>query len=140
MTNTMLITLFALATIKNDLPQGLLSAVCWVESNHKVSAIHEDDGGASSLGICQIKLDTARMLGFKGPEKLLMLPSVNIHYAARYLKWQLTRYHNNVPKALAAYNAGSFKPSNSCHIATKQCVAVNETYVHKVVHAWINER
>lgn len=118
-----IILTFALVSHNVSLPTGLLSAVCYVESKHKVDAMHLDDGNSNSVGICQIKLSTARWLGFKGTEADLKNPKTNIHYAAKYLKYQLKRYGNDINKAISAYNAGSFKKSN-------------HKYVNKVITAW----
>lgn len=110
------------------LPQGLLSAVCLVESGHSIAAITYDDGGSDSLGVCQVKLDTARMLGFKGTAEQLRTPQINAKYAGKYLSKQITRYNKDLSCAVAAYNAGS------CLKIGKKIV--NQQYVDKVMSAW----
>lgn len=87
------------------LPNGLLESICYVETKHNVAAIARQDGGSDSYGICQVKMSAARHMGFKGNEKQLMEPEVNIHYAAKLLQYQIKRY-SNVPKAVTAYNKG----------------------------------
>ena len=129
MVNQTLALLFALATQSNHLPIGLLSSLCFVESSHNVHAMHRDDGGGNSVGICQIKLNTARLLGFKGTENDLKNPKVNVQFAGLYLHRQLTRYHGDTPRAVSAYNAGSYRPG-------KQTFARNQRYVEKVFKAW----
>ena len=109
MNTTILALLFTAATNTFHLPPGLISSVCYVETKHDVNAIHHDDGGSDSLGICQIKLATAKDLGFDGTEKELMVPSVNIFYAAKYLARQHKRYDGNPVKAVIAYNRGNAK-------------------------------
>lgn len=99
--------LFTAAAEKYNLPPGMLEAVCYVESTYKTDAIHHDDGHGNSLGVCQIKLATARLVGFKGTEEELMRPALNIEYSAKYLKHQLNRYANDLHRALVAYNRGS---------------------------------
>lgn len=101
--------LFSTASQTFNLPSNLLASVCFIESSHKIDAVHEHDGVGNSVGICQIKLNTAAWLGYKGNEKDLMKPSVNIYWAAKYLKYQLKRYHGNVSKALIGYNKGNAK-------------------------------
>jgi soluble lytic murein transglycosylase-like protein len=91
------------------LPQGLLSSLCYVESTHNVNAIHKDDGRGNSVGVCQIKLETAQWLGFKGTEKQLMDPKTNIYYAAKYLARNSSRYNGDITKAIIAYNIGHAK-------------------------------
>jgi soluble lytic murein transglycosylase-like protein len=98
-------TLFIATTINHSLPVGLLESLCYIESKHDIYALHKDDGGSDSLGICQIKLSTARSLGFKGTKQQLMEPAVNIHYAGKYLKHQLLRYRS-IERAVIAYNLG----------------------------------
>lgn len=128
-----LYALFVAATHTYDLPKGLLSSLCFVESNHKVHAYNQHDGRSPSYGVCQIKLGTAKYVGFKGSEKDLMKPRTNIMYAAKYLKKQLNRYHGNVRRAVAAYNAGTFKQDEFGNI-------INHNYVKKVFIAWTNNK
>lgn len=108
----MLTLLFNATSNTFVLPPDLLSSLCFIESSHKVSAIHLDDGGSNSVGICQLKLSTARWLGFNGTEKQLMDPAINIYYSGLYLSRLITRYSGNLDKAVIAYNmghAGSFE-------------------------------
>lgn len=100
--------LFLTMSIKYGLPPDLLSSLCWVESRHNISAVHHDDGGSDSLGICQIKHSTAEELGFKGTPKQLMEPRYNIKYAAIYLSKQIKRY-NSIERGVIAYNRGNAK-------------------------------
>lgn len=104
-----LMTLFNANTKEFNLPVGVLAATCFIESSYRVNAIHKDDGNGDSLGVCQVKLATAKWMGFKGTEKQLMKPEINVYYAAKYLKYQLKRYDNNIPRALTAYNRGNAK-------------------------------
>lgn len=100
--------LFMSTTMQLNLPPGLLSSVCFVESSHRISAIHKDDGPEDSLGICQLHYSTAKWMGFKGTPQQLMEPHNNILYAGKYLKYQLNRY-KAVNKAVIAYNFGNAK-------------------------------
>lgn len=114
------------------LPDGVLKAVCFVESSHKADAVNIHDGGSSSFGVCQIKLSTARMMGFEGTQKDLLTPEINAFYAGKYLKKQLVRYEGDVLCAIAAYNAGTCYKKNG-HITNKE-------YVRKVMDAWLDNR
>lgn len=105
---------------------ALLLAICTHESGlNNITVPH--DGGTPSYGICQVKYDTAKMLGFSGKEKDLMLPKVNAKWAASYLKYQETRYDGDWCKIAAAYNAGTYNESKK-----KPGCPRNLTYVRNV--------
>lgn len=123
-----LLLIFASVTQTLSLPTGLLSSLCFVESKHNLTAVVKNDGGTPSIGVCQVKLATAKMLGFKGNEKELKKPIVNIYYAGLYLSKQINRY-KDVTKGIAAYNSGSYITNNSGK-------TVNHKYVRKVLLAW----
>lgn len=98
----------------------LLLAVCSHESNNFTLKYNANDRGSESLGICQVKLATARMLGFKGSTKELMTDKMNAKFAAMYVKYQQNRYSvtdkmtdksQDWVKLVSAYNAGSYVES-----------------------------
>ncbi len=107
-----------------NIPATLLLAICTTESNLK-NVINPDDGGSPSYGICQVKLGTAKMFSTSVTQHDLMLPRVNAHYAALYVRYQLKRYRYNIPNAISAYNAGSL-------FLTDKGKHTNEAYVIKV--------
>ncbi len=89
---------------------ALLVAICTQETRlTNVTVYH--DGGSPSYGICQMKYQTAKMLGFQGKADDLINPIVNAHWAAKYVAYQAERYGNDWCKIAAAYNAGSFNES-----------------------------
>lgn len=105
--NTLAINMmFMIVSAQFNLPPGLLSSICFVESSHNPTVIHHDDGRGDSLGICQIKLETAKGLGFNGDKKELMTIENNIYYAGAYLRHQQVRYNGDISKAVIAYNIG----------------------------------
>lgn len=114
---------FLIAGLLTGVDPTLLSAICYVESKHDAGAYVAMDGNSPSYGICQIKLATARFMGFKGTAEQLMEPATNIYYAARYMAYQKRRY-NDRKKALSAYNAGRAIESNKA------------TYVRKVMRRY----
>lgn len=131
---TELLLIFATVTQTFHLPEGLLSGLCYVESNHKIHAINKNDGGADSVGMCQIKFDTAKSMGYRGDVKTLHhSAALNAHYAGKYLRYQMNRYDQDVKKAIAAYNAGSY-------IINKNGLPVNRDYVKKVMNAWADQK
>lgn len=100
---------FLLTTAQYNLPPNLLSSLCYVESHYDIHAIHLEDGPEDSLGVCQLHISTAKLMGFKGTKRQLMDPQVNIHYAGAYLAHQIKRYNGQINKAVIAYNYGSAK-------------------------------
>lgn len=128
-----LAAVFSLVSTAYNLPEGLLSATCFVESSHRVHVVNHKDGGSRSNGVCQIKLETAKYLGFQGTEKELMDPETNIYWAGVYLSKQLKRYDGNVRQAVAAYNAGRLRLDDKGNIR-------NQKYVTRVYAAWSEGR
>lgn len=110
---------FIITTGQFNLPPDLLRSLCYVESHHDITAVHHDDGNGDSLGVCQIKIKTAKLMGFKGTEKELMNPETNIYYAGKYLSHQVNRYQGSVKKAVIAYNIGSARDLTSSRYQRK---------------------
>jgi soluble lytic murein transglycosylase-like protein len=99
-----------LAAKKAHVTGAVLLAICSHESGlNNVKVPH--DGGSASYGICQVKYDTAQMLGYTGKPEGLMEPETNAKYAAAYLNFQFKRYDGNWCQAVAAYNAGRYNES-----------------------------
>lgn len=119
--------LFILTSIKYNLPPGLLKSLCYIESKHDTSVVSVNDGGSDSIGICQVKLKTAKWLGFKGNEKDLLKPENNIEYAGKYLKYQIERY-DSLSKGVIAYNRGNSKG------------LTNSIYLDKVINQWKEDK
>jgi Transglycosylase SLT domain len=84
------------------LPPALVDAVMAVESRYN-SAVIGNDG---EIGLMQVMLPTARMLGFTGTEAELADPSTNIHYGVKYLAgaWRLAG--EDLCTATMKYRAG----------------------------------
>ena len=89
--------LFAAATRKYDLPEGLLKAVARAESNFNPSA----KSSAGAIGLMQIMPGTAREFGVN-PRN----PAEAVDGAARLLRSNLRQFDGSVRLAVAAYNAG----------------------------------
>lgn len=124
---------FLLTSYQYNLPPGLLDSICFVESKYDINATHKDDGGESSLGVCQLHYSTAKWLGFNGTSKQLMDPQTNINYAGAYLSKQLSRYRNNPQKAVIAYNYGHVPKSLTY---TKYQIKVFTKWGDKNVQKW----
>ena len=90
---------------------ALLLAICTQETNLTNVVVYHD-GSSPSYGVCQVKYDTAKMLGFKGRPNDLVNPATNAKWAASYLRYQERRYGtDNWCKLAASYNAGSYSES-----------------------------
>lgn len=104
------------ASARTGLNSDILYAVCFVETKLNTTAYASRDGKSPSYGVCQIKLNTARGLGFKGAKEALMNPSTNAYFAAKYIQLHLKHY-KNLDKAISAYNAGKAINGNWAYVA-----------------------
>ena len=84
----------------------IVAALIATESGFNRNAVrYEDRVHDYSVGLMQIRMGTAKMLGYKGSLHKLKLPWVNIYYGTRYLKKCLIRYPNHWD-GIVAYNQG----------------------------------
>jgi soluble lytic murein transglycosylase-like protein len=79
-------------------PTHIALGLAETESTFKPNAISK-----GNYGIMQIRLGTARGLGFKGSVKALMAPETNIKYGMLYLNECYAKYHN-IPLMIGCYN------------------------------------
>ncbi|GAC1524744.1 MAG: hypothetical protein NVS2B8_08990 [Vulcanimicrobiaceae bacterium] len=82
----------------NGLPPDLVAAMVEVESHGDPAAVSR----AGAQGLMQLMPDTAATYGVMNSFD----PEANVLGGCHYMHDLLARYHNNVPLALAAYNAG----------------------------------
>jgi len=83
---------------KHNVDPALVSAVISTESNWNTSAISRK----GALGLMQLVPQTAQRFGVYNPFD----PTQNVEAGVTYLSSLLERYNGDLPKALAAYNAG----------------------------------
>ena len=110
------VSVFIMAGLLNGVDPQLLSALCFVESSHNPKAYVHVDGNSPSYGLCQVKFETAKWMGFKGKPNDLFDKHINAYWAAKYLGWQVTRYRSDIRAALSGYNAGSAIKSNKKYV------------------------
>jgi len=112
----------------------LVLAVVRIESGTNRFAYNgKDKDGRGTYGLMQLKVATARYMGFQGSYQDLYDWRTNLKFGIRYLNYQFRRY-GSVPSALAAYNAGSVI---ICKGKKKRCQAgtfVNQSYVRSVLY------
>jgi hypothetical protein len=84
------------------LPPALVDAVMAVESRYNPAVI----GADGEIGLMQVMLPTARMLGFAGTPEQLAVPATNIHYGAAYLAGAWRQAGGDLCTATMKYRAG----------------------------------
>lgn len=90
--------LLAKAGSEHNVDEDLLASVVKAESGGNARAISH----AGARGLMQLMPGTAQQLGVSNS----FAPDENVRGGTAYLDGLLTRYHNNIVLALAAYNAG----------------------------------
>jgi soluble lytic murein transglycosylase-like protein len=91
-------TMLAHAGTAHNIDEDLLASLVKAESGGQVHAVSR----TGARGLMQLMPGTANELGVKDAFR----PDENIAGGSTYLDQLLTRYHDNVAMALAAYNAG----------------------------------
>jgi hypothetical protein len=86
------------AAARHGVPPTLLAAVIAAESEFNPRAVSH----RGAVGLMQLMPMTAVLLGVRNAFD----PYENVHAGARYLRELLGQFSNDVPLALAAYNAG----------------------------------
>jgi lysozyme len=86
---------------QHDIDPLLLHAIAHVESRHNTNAVSP----AGALGLMQVMPATAQRFGVSKASELHDART-NLNISATYLKKLQTRFGNDLPLVLAAYNAG----------------------------------
>ena len=89
-----------------NLEPALVLGVIKTESSFdRYALVYEANVSDYSIGLMQVRYDTAKGMGFKGSQKDLMQPATNIYYGCRYLKSRIDKYGAEL--GIASYNSGS---------------------------------
>ncbi len=86
----------------NGVPVALAKAVVTIESGFKPNKT----GKAGEIGLMQVKLSTARGMGYTGSAKGLYVPATNIKYGMKYLGMARKIGGKTTCGTILRYNAG----------------------------------
>jgi len=101
------------------LPPALVDAVMAVESRYNPGVVGMD----GEVGLMQVMLPTARMMGFAGTPAELASPEVNVHYGVRYLAGAWRRANGDLCTATMKYRAGHGETRFS-YLSVEYCTRV----------------
>jgi soluble lytic murein transglycosylase-like protein len=85
----------------HSLPEALVRLVIRRESNFNPRAIYR-----GNYGLMQIRLGTARSLGYRGDADGLLDPATNMTYAMPYLAGAYRAAHGDETRTLVLYSRG----------------------------------
>jgi soluble lytic murein transglycosylase-like protein len=105
--------LIAAHAAANGVPESLVHRVITRESRYNARLI----GHCGCLGLMQIKLGTARSLGYEGNAQGLLDPETNLTYGVKYLAGAYRTAGGNADRAVALYAAGYYYAAKRQHLA-----------------------
>jgi len=111
------------ASSSNNLDPDLIMILIRAESGFNAKAVSPK----GALGLMQLMPETASRMGVSDPFD----PAANLQGGARYLRELLDRYHNDLTRALAAYNAGPRKVEQYQGVPP---YAETKMYIAKVIY------
>ena len=91
------------AAAEHGVPEALLHRIIKRESNYNARAYH---GG--HWGLMQIKYETARSMGYRGPAAGLLNPETNLRFGGRYLAGAYLVANRNSERAVRLYSSGYY--------------------------------
>jgi soluble lytic murein transglycosylase-like protein len=93
--------MIALLARANGVPPSLVHRVIVRESGYNERAVN-----SGNYGLMQIRLGTARALGYSGDADGLLDPETNMAYAVRYLAGAYRAAHGDEDRAIVLYASG----------------------------------
>lgn len=97
----------------NGVPESLVHRVIVRESRYNPRLV----GRCGCLGLMQIKLGTARSLGYEGNAQGLLDPETNLTYGVKYLAGAYRVAGGNADRAVAYYARGYYYAAKQQHLA-----------------------
>jgi soluble lytic murein transglycosylase-like protein len=97
-------TMIAAHAQANGIPEALVHRVIVRESRYRPHLV----GRGGAIGLMQIKLATARSLGYTGTAEGLRDPETNLTYAVRYLAGAYRAARGDVERAVHYYASGYY--------------------------------
>ncbi len=88
----------------NNVPEDLVHRVIVRESRYQPHLV----GRGGAIGLMQIKLTTARALGYTGAAEGLRDPNTNLTYGVRYLAGAYRAANDDANRALRYYTGGYY--------------------------------
>jgi soluble lytic murein transglycosylase-like protein len=88
----------------NDVPEALVHRIIFRESRYQPQLV----GRGGCIGLMQIKLATARGLGYTGTAEGLRDPDTNLTYAVKYLAGAYRAANGDHRRAMAYYASGYY--------------------------------
>jgi soluble lytic murein transglycosylase-like protein len=107
--------------LENAIPAALANAIIRIESNFNAYIVH-----AGNYGLTQIKLATARSLGFDGSPSALLDPDTNLHFGLKYLGSAYQQAQGDLCVTIMKYQSGrlSVRPSAANRIYCQRVKAL----------------
>ncbi len=115
--------LIAARAAANGVPESLVHRVIVRESRYNPHLV----GRCGCLGLMQIKLGTARSLGYDGTAQGLLDPETNLTYGVKYLAGAYRTAGGNADRAVAYYARGYYYAAKQQHIALEFASDVRPT-------------
>ena len=106
-------TLVALHAKANAVPELLVHRVILRESRYQAALV----GRGGTIGLMQIKLSTARSLGYTGDAAGLRDPNTNLTYGVKYLAGAWRAANGDHGRAVAYYASGYYQVAKRQRLA-----------------------
>jgi len=102
----------------NNVPESLVHRVIMKESRYQSGLV----GRGGTIGLMQIKLATARSLGYSGDAAGLRDPDTNLAYGVKYLAGAYRAAGGHDARAMHYYAAGYYEAARRQHQRSSQLV------------------